>query len=101
MIFRGIDTVAILLEWILARMVLHPNIQAKVQFELDTMVGTNRTLTDSDLPKLPYLLAIVKETLRVHPPGPLLKHTILLFVHEFRFTISFLLSIIFLLFLSF
>ncbi|XP_022885366.1 cytochrome P450 78A5-like [Olea europaea var. sylvestris] len=72
MIFRGTDTVAILLEWILARMVLHPDIQAKAQFELDTIVGTNRTVTDSDLPKLPYLLAIVKETLRVHPPGPLL-----------------------------
>ncbi|CAA2955672.1 cytochrome P450 78A5-like [Olea europaea subsp. europaea] len=72
MIFRGTDTVAILLEWILARMVLHPDVQAKAQFELDTMVGTNRTVTDSDFPKLPYLLAIVKETLRVHPPGPLL-----------------------------
>ncbi|CAI9786743.1 unnamed protein product [Fraxinus pennsylvanica] len=72
MIFRGTDTVAILLEWILARMVLHPDIQAKAQFELDTMVGTNRTVTDSDLSELPYLLAIVKETLRVHPPGPLL-----------------------------
>ncbi|XP_022888984.1 cytochrome P450 78A6-like [Olea europaea var. sylvestris] len=67
MIFRGTDTVAILLEWILARMVLHPDIQAKVQFELDTMVGTNKIVTDSDLPNLPYLLAIVKETLRTSP----------------------------------
>ncbi|KMS97826.1 hypothetical protein BVRB_5g123860 [Beta vulgaris subsp. vulgaris] len=71
MIFRGTDTVAILLEWVLARMVLHPDIQAKAQAEIDTIVGTNQ-VTDSDLPKLPYLQAIVKETLRVHPPGPLL-----------------------------
>ncbi|KAI5330272.1 hypothetical protein L3X38_029670 [Prunus dulcis] len=73
MIFRGTDTVAILLEWILARMVLHPDIQAKAQSEIDTVVGTdNRSVSDSDLPNLPYLHAIVKETLRMHPPGPLL-----------------------------
>lgn len=72
MIFRGTDTVAILLEWILARMILHPEIQAKAQAEIDNVVGINRHVADSDLKNLPYLLAIVKETLRVHPPGPLL-----------------------------
>lgn len=72
MIFRGTDTVAILLEWVLARMVLHPDIQAKAQAEIDSVIGTGRTVTDADLPNLPYLHAIVKETLRVHPPGPLL-----------------------------
>ncbi|CAN4086238.1 unnamed protein product [Withania somnifera] len=72
MIFRGTDTVAILLEWILARMVLHPDIQAKAQCEIDTAVGIDRAVCDSDLPNLPYLQAIVKETLRMHPPGPLL-----------------------------
>ncbi|KAD4888877.1 hypothetical protein E3N88_20950 [Mikania micrantha] len=72
MIFRGTDTVAILLEWILARMVLHPDIQAKAQSEIDRVIGHDRPVTDSDLDNLPYLLAIIKETLRVHPPGPLL-----------------------------
>ncbi|KAJ9551964.1 hypothetical protein OSB04_016010 [Centaurea solstitialis] len=72
MIFRGTDTVAILLEWIMARMVLHPNIQAKAQAEIRNVVGLGRPVTDADLLNLPYLHAIVKETLRVHPPGPLL-----------------------------
>lgn len=72
MIFRGTDTVAILLEWILARMVMHPEIQAKAKSEIDNVVGKTRTVSDSDLQNLPYLSAIVKETLRVHPPGPLL-----------------------------
>lgn len=72
MIFRGTDTVAILLEWILARMVLHPEIQAKAQAEIERVVGSGRPISDTDLPNLPYLHAIVKETLRVHPPGPLL-----------------------------
>ncbi|KAK1307098.1 Cytochrome P450 78A4 [Acorus calamus] len=72
MIFRGTDTIAILLEWILARMVLHPDIQSKVQFEIDAIVGKTRPVSDSDIPNLPYLQSIVKETLRLHPPGPLL-----------------------------
>ena len=70
MIFRGTDTVAILLEWILARMVLHPEIQAKAQCEIDSVVGSGCSVTDDDLPNLPYVRAIVKETLRMHPPGP-------------------------------
>ncbi|KAF3431599.1 hypothetical protein FNV43_RR26330 [Rhamnella rubrinervis] len=72
MIFRGTDTVAILLEWVLARMVLHPDIQAKAQAEIDTVVGRTRQVSDSDIPHLPYLQSIIKETLRMHPPGPLL-----------------------------
>ncbi|KAI3785648.1 hypothetical protein L1987_44772 [Smallanthus sonchifolius] len=72
MIFRGTDTVAILLEWVLARMVLHPDIQAKAQKEIDSVIGHDRPVTDSDLDNLLYLHAIVKETLRMHPPGPLL-----------------------------
>jgi cytochrome P450 len=72
MIFRGTDTVAILLEWIMARMVLHQDIQTKAQQELDTCVGNHRHVQDSDIQNLPYLQAIVKEVLRMHPPGPLL-----------------------------
>ncbi|KAG6473101.1 cytochrome P450 78A5-like [Zingiber officinale] len=73
MIFRGTDTVAILLEWIMARMVLHPDIQRKAQSEIDGVVGSSRRpISDSDVPRLPYLQSIVKETLRLHPPGPLL-----------------------------
>ncbi|PON73547.1 Cytochrome P450, E-class, group I [Parasponia andersonii] len=72
MIFRGTDTVAVLIEWILARMVLHPDVQSKVQDELDQVVGRSRPLTQSDIPSLVYLPAVVKEVLRLHPPGPLL-----------------------------
>jgi cytochrome P450 family 78 subfamily A len=72
MIFRGTDTVAILLEWIIARMALHPEIQSKVQLEIDTVTGARRSVSDSDIPHLPYLQSVVKEVLRMHPPGPLL-----------------------------
>ncbi|KAK4801851.1 hypothetical protein SAY86_000054 [Trapa natans] len=72
MIFRGTDTVAVLIEWILARMVVHPQVQSRVQEELDGVVGRSRPVLESDLPALVYLTAVVKEVLRMHPPGPLL-----------------------------
>lgn len=72
MVFRGTDTVAILLEWIMARMVNHQEVQEKAQQEIDRVVGLNRPVQESDIPNLPYLQAIVKEVLRLHPPGPLL-----------------------------
>nr|CAB3500492.1 unnamed protein product [Digitaria exilis] len=72
MIFRGTDTVAILLEWAMARMVLHRDIQSKAQAELDAVVGRGGAVSDADVARLPYLHHVVKETLRVHPPGPLL-----------------------------
>lgn len=72
MIFRGTDTVAVLIEWILARMVLHPDVQSRVHDELDKVVGTSRAVADSDISEMVYLTAVVKEVLRLHPPGPLL-----------------------------
>lgn len=72
MIFRGTDTTAILTEWIMAELVLNPSIQLKLQHELDSVFGSTITSFDSSLPRLPYLQAVIKETLRLHPPGPLL-----------------------------
>lgn len=71
MIFRGTDTTALLTEWAMAELVLHHHVQAKLYEEIHNTVG-NRSLTDADVAKLPYLQAVVKETLRIHPPGPLL-----------------------------
>ncbi|PWA63585.1 cytochrome P450 [Artemisia annua] len=72
MIFRGTDTVAVLIEWILARLVLHVDTQLNIQHELDRVVGRSRAVTESDVTSLAYLQAVVKEVLRLHPPGPLL-----------------------------
>ncbi|GAA0171129.1 oxygenase [Lithospermum erythrorhizon] len=72
MVFRGAETVAILLEWIMARIILHQDIQQRAQQEIDNCVGQSRLVQDSDISSLPFLQAIVKEVLRLHPPGPLL-----------------------------
>lgn len=72
MIFRGTDTTALLTEWAMAELILHPTIQSKLRAEIDSVVGSTDTVYDDDVAQMPYLQAIVKETLRVHPPGPLL-----------------------------
>lgn len=70
MIFRGTDTVAVLIEWALARLVMHREVQAQLQAELDE---ADRPVTGTEaFPAPPYLQAVIKETLRMHPPGPLL-----------------------------
>lgn len=71
MIFRGTDTTALLTEWVMAELILHPEVQEKLYKEIDNAVG-NKAVTDADVAGLPYLQSVVKETLRVHPPGPLL-----------------------------
>ncbi|KAI0324071.1 cytochrome P450 [Cubamyces sp. BRFM 1775] len=52
-------------------MLQHPEILEKAQKELDAVVGNSRLPTFSDRPNLPYVNAIVNETLRLASPVPL------------------------------
>ena len=70
--FRGTDTIAVLTEWALAEVIRNPAIQRRIHEELDEAVGQHRLVQHKDIERMPYLQAVVKETLRVHPPGPLL-----------------------------
>ena len=64
------QTVSALGSFFLA-MVLNPDVQRKAQRELDQVVGPHRLPDFADQPSLPYVDAIVKETLRWHPVLPL------------------------------
>lgn len=52
-------------------MVNNPEVQAKARKELDAVVGPDRLPTFDDRDSLPYVNAIVKETLRWHSILPL------------------------------
>lgn len=51
-------------------MALYPNVQKRIQAEIDAVVGTQRLPTIIDRPNLPYLCAAIKETLRWKPVTP-------------------------------
>ncbi|KAL0331403.1 UNVERIFIED_CONTAM: Flavonoid 3'-monooxygenase [Sesamum angustifolium] len=68
----GTDTSSTTIEWVMAELLCHPNVMEKVQNELDKVVGLNNIVEESHILKLEYLDAVVKETLRLYPLGPLL-----------------------------
>ncbi|CAL1352663.1 unnamed protein product [Linum trigynum] len=71
MFTAGTDTSSSTVEWALAELIRHPNTLAGLQSELDSIVGRDRLVSEQDLPKLPYLQAVIKETFRLHPSTPL------------------------------
>ncbi|KAH6812869.1 hypothetical protein C2S51_021887 [Perilla frutescens var. frutescens] len=68
----GTDTSAITVEWALAELINHPNILQNAVEEIDSVIGKDRLVEESDIMSLPYLQAIAKETLRLHPTGPMI-----------------------------
>ncbi|KAE8663793.1 Flavonoid 3',5'-hydroxylase [Hibiscus syriacus] len=67
----GTDTSSSVIEWALAEIMKNPEILKKAHEEMDEVVGRNRRLEESDIPKLTYLQSICKETFRKHPFTPL------------------------------
>ncbi|XP_047975110.1 tyrosine N-monooxygenase-like [Salvia hispanica] len=57
-------------EWALAEMINQPDLLAKACEELDSVVGKNRLVQESDIPKLNYVKACLKESFRLHPLAP-------------------------------
>nr|KYP69460.1 Cytochrome P450 76C4 [Cajanus cajan] len=64
----GIDRLTSTVEWIMTKLLHNPNIMEKAKVELDRSKGVE----ESDIGKLPYLQAIMKETFKLHPTIPLL-----------------------------
>ena len=57
-----------IIQWFLALIGKHPDIQARAHHELDCVVGRERWPMAEDEKDMPYIRAIIKEVLRVHAP---------------------------------
>ncbi|KAL9414551.1 hypothetical protein AB3S75_042926 [Citrus x aurantiifolia] len=68
----GNDTTSITMEWAMAELLHNPEVLSKVKLELEQLVGRGNPIEESDITRLPYLQAVVKETFRLHPAVPLL-----------------------------
>ncbi|KAL5705111.1 hypothetical protein ACHQM5_023455 [Ranunculus cassubicifolius] len=74
MFAAGTETSACTMEWAMSLLLNNPHVLKKAQEEIDNNIDKGRLIDESDVNKLPYLQSIIKETLRMYPPGPLLPH---------------------------
>ncbi|THH19118.1 hypothetical protein EW146_g1988 [Bondarzewia mesenterica] len=64
----GVETIAGIIQWFMALIGAHPDVQKKAQEELDRVVGRDRMPTIEDEKDCPYCRAIIKEVERCHNP---------------------------------
>ncbi|XP_074268801.1 cytochrome P450 736A117-like [Silene latifolia] len=68
----GTDTTYTVLEWAMTELLRHPEAMKRLQEEVRGITDNQLDLSEDDLEKMTYLKAVIKETLRMYPPIPLL-----------------------------
>ncbi|KAL5780637.1 hypothetical protein ACOSQ2_011374 [Xanthoceras sorbifolium] len=68
----GTDTSAASVIWAMTYLMKYPREMIKVQEEVRNLIGGKGFVDEDDVQKLPYLKAIIKETMRLQPVAPLL-----------------------------
>ncbi|KAG6674829.1 hypothetical protein I3842_15G066100 [Carya illinoinensis] len=71
LILGGTDTTMVTMTWALSLLLNNREALKKAQQELDLQIGRDRLVMESDMKNLVYLQAIIKETMRLYPAGPL------------------------------
>ncbi|CAI0456071.1 unnamed protein product [Linum tenue] len=66
------DTSAVIVEWAMSELMKHPRVMEKVQKEVRKMFDAKLVVDEADLDELHYLDMVIKETLRLHAPAPLI-----------------------------
>ncbi|CAN1794047.1 Desmethyl-deoxy-podophyllotoxin synthase [Linum perenne] len=70
-ILAGSDTWTVLVEWALSELIKNPSVMNKAQEEVRQAFDEKGKIEESKLGELHYLQLVIKETFRLHPPGPL------------------------------
>ncbi|KAL5578258.1 hypothetical protein UlMin_019957 [Ulmus minor] len=68
----GSETSSVTVEWAMLEMLKNPKVMENAQAEVRQLFGKMGNVDETSLYKLKYLKLIIKETLRLHPPAPLL-----------------------------
>lgn len=68
----GTDTTSSTLEWAMTELLHNSKALTKAKLELTEVIGKGKLVEESDVTRLPYLQAVIKETFRLHPAVPLL-----------------------------
>ncbi|GLJ32249.1 hypothetical protein SUGI_0649040 [Cryptomeria japonica] len=68
----GTESSTTTIEWAMVEFIRNPQKLNRVRQELDEVVGCKRRVEESDVDRLPYLHAALKESFRLHPPAPML-----------------------------
>ncbi|KAK3040358.1 hypothetical protein RJ639_026763 [Escallonia herrerae] len=72
LISGGCDTSATAVERAMSKLLKQPNFIKNATEELNRVIGRERRVEEKDFPHLPYLDAILKETMRLHPVASML-----------------------------
>lgn len=72
MFLPGNETSSSVVEWAMIELVRNPAVMKKAQEEVRRVFQGRERIDESSVHELKYLNLVVKETLRIHPPGPLL-----------------------------
>ncbi|KAH9330332.1 hypothetical protein KI387_002440, partial [Taxus chinensis] len=72
MFAAGMETSTTSLEWAMSELLRNPHVMKKLQEEIESIVGKDQVVTESNLVYMEYLHCVVKETLRLYPAVPLL-----------------------------
>ncbi|XP_031284221.1 cytochrome P450 705A5-like [Pistacia vera] len=71
-LIAGINGTDETVKWAIAELINHPDSFNKAREEIESAVGRNRLVEESDIRNLPFLQAVVKETMRIHPHVPII-----------------------------
>lgn len=73
MILGGTETSSTTIEWAMTELIRNPESMKMVQAEIRRVVSDNKGyINETTIENLKYLKAVIKETLRLHPPAPFL-----------------------------